>query len=177
MISRREKLLIYPWELQRYEKHRHNVVNAKPAIDVKTPLSYAHVTIKLKKVQAERERLERIEKENVRLLQKLGDIMGTKRLKNFWKQSRPDFLNREKLFNVRPKTCKITNKSSGGYQDFDYERFGSYKRCQSCSGRPIQKVQKIPEERIPWQPPKKSWNIRNIEDYNVKKCLHCQKFI
>ncbi|XP_055853357.1 uncharacterized protein LOC129917066 [Episyrphus balteatus] len=176
MISRREKLLIHPWELQRYQKHRQNVLNAKAAIDVKTPLSYAHVTVKPKKVQAERERLEKIERENVRLLQKLGDIMGSKRLKNFWNQSRPDFLNREKLFEVRPKTCKPTTSDNTRSPELEYARFGSYKRCQSCSGRPVER-KTVPEERIPWQPSKKSWNIRNIEEYNLKKCLHCHKFV
>lgn len=89
MISRRDKLLNYPWEQQRYEQHRLKVCSAKPAIDVKTPKKYAHVTVKPKKIQTEKERLKRIEAENVRLLQKLGDIMRMKRLQNFWLQPRP----------------------------------------------------------------------------------------
>lgn len=48
-----------------------------------------HVLIKLKKLQRERERMQEIEKENQRLLQKLTQIMNTNRLENFWRQPRP----------------------------------------------------------------------------------------
>ena len=65
------------------------VLSAKAAIDVCSPTQYSHVIIKPKKVQSEKERQMKIEEENERLLQKLGDIMRTKRLKNFWPEPRP----------------------------------------------------------------------------------------
>ena len=89
MISRRDKLLNYPWQQQRYEQHKLKVRSAKAAIDVCAPPKYAHVIVKPKKVQSEKEKQQKIENENVRLLQKLGDIMRTKRLHNFWPEPRP----------------------------------------------------------------------------------------
>ena len=48
-----------------------------------------HVVLKHKKKQKEIERKKEIEKENVRLIQKLAVIMNTLRLDNYWKDPRP----------------------------------------------------------------------------------------
>lgn len=65
------------------------VQSARPAIDFRRPMQQPHVLIKLKKLQKERERMQEIEKENQRLLQKLTQIMSTNRLENFWREPRP----------------------------------------------------------------------------------------
>lgn len=65
------------------------VQSAQPAIDFIRPQHQPQVLIKLKKLQRERERMEEIEKENQRLLQKLGQIMNTNRLENYWRAPRP----------------------------------------------------------------------------------------
>lgn len=93
MISRRDKLLSYPWDLQRYKNHKAKVIATKAAVDVQTPPVYLHIITKHKKLYTEKERLQRIETENMRLLQKLGDIMSTKRIQNFWTQSRPKLIS------------------------------------------------------------------------------------
>lgn len=64
-------------------------MSAKSAIDMKPPVVYSHVVNKPKKVQRENERLYEIERENVRLLQRLGSIMNHPRLENYWQQPRP----------------------------------------------------------------------------------------
>lgn len=90
MLTKKEKLLVHPWVLQRYRSHRDKVESAGPAIDFRTPPTRPHVTLKRKKRQKELERKKDIEQENVRLLQKLGIIMTrTLRVDNFWKQPRP----------------------------------------------------------------------------------------
>lgn len=68
------------------------VQSAGPAIDFYQPESHPHVTLKLKKVQREQERKCEIERENIRLLQRLGAIMTGKRIENFWNQPRPKYI-------------------------------------------------------------------------------------
>lgn len=89
MLTKKEKLLIRPWQMQRYYNHRVKVESAAPAIDFHPPPERAHITQKLKKLQKERERTEKIERDNIRLLQRLGAIMSKKRLDNIWTHARP----------------------------------------------------------------------------------------
>ena len=57
---------------------------ATAVIDSGPPKERGHVTHKLKKLQVEDERTERIEHDNVRLLQRMASIMRTNRLDNRW---------------------------------------------------------------------------------------------
>ncbi|XP_017465622.1 PREDICTED: uncharacterized protein LOC108358678 [Rhagoletis zephyria] len=184
MISRRDKLLNLPWTQQRYEHHRANLRSAKPAIDMRTPTIYSHVILKPKKVQIEKERLQRIEVENVRLLQKLGDIMQTKRMSDLWLAPRPDFLHREKLFETRPysslpKLITIYGPKSSVEQAFSAPialkspNSRMVQRCPTCSGRPERTQVAIPEKRIPWAPPRVSRNVQTKVAFEMKRCLHC----
>lgn len=100
MISRRDKLLQQPWEQLRYAQHREKVMSARPAIDTHSPRAHEHVQRKWKKQQVERERQQQIERENLRLLQKLGDIMRTKRINNLWLEPRPKWV----VFSNQPKS-------------------------------------------------------------------------
>ncbi|CAD6991619.1 uncharacterized protein LOC105665541 [Ceratitis capitata] len=184
MISRRDKLLNLPWTQQRYEHHRANLRSAKPAIDMRTPPIYSHVILKPKKVQIEKERLQRIEAENVRLLQKLGDIMKEKRMSDLWLAPRPNFLQREKLFETRPFSSLpklITIYGPKSTDDYESSRPSTLKspnsnlvrRCPTCSGKPERTQVAIPEKRIPWAPPRISRNVQTEKVCEVKKCLHC----
>lgn len=89
MISRRDKLLLRPWEQRRFEQHREKVKSAKAAVDRSPPTCYPHIIQKAKKQQSERERISHIENENVRLLQRLANIMSSKRMPDFWTEPRP----------------------------------------------------------------------------------------
>lgn len=71
MLTKKEKLLIYPWQQQRYHQHRKKVQSAGPAIDFYPPNDYPHITAKLKKLQKESERQDKVNKDNIRLLQRL----------------------------------------------------------------------------------------------------------
>ncbi|XP_014103490.1 uncharacterized protein [Bactrocera oleae] len=183
MISRRDKLLNLPWAQQRYEHHRANLRSAKPAIDMRTPPIYSHVILKPKKVQNERERLQRIEVENVRLLQKLGDIMKTKRMSDLWLAPRPNFLNREKLFETRPysslpKLITIYGPTSPELETKPPSVLKSpnsklARRCPTCSDRPERTQVAIPEKRIPWEVPRVSRNMQTEKNCTTKRCLHC----
>lgn len=156
MISRRDKLLIYPWEQRRYENHREKVKSAKAAIDRTPPTYYPHIIQKAKKQQSEKERTLHVENENVRLLQRLADIMRTKRMPDFWREPRPkyvilkfskrisikvflfSFLNREKLFEVRPHTAHTNWTPLESLQEsLDKSHKGAVaKRCPTCKGQP-----------------------------------------
>ncbi|KAH8326749.1 hypothetical protein KR067_013141 [Drosophila pandora] len=179
MISRRDKLLQQPWEQLRYAQHREKVMSARPAIDSHSPRVHEHVQRKWKKQQVERERQEQIERENLRLLQKLGDIMRTKRINNLWLEPRPNFLNREKLFPTRPYSSLPEIVTIYGKQPPGPLIYGILPkpkvmgRCPTCSGNPERTEVAIPEQRTPWAPERKSWNRKTSEQTKQQRCYHC----
>ncbi|XP_046642585.1 uncharacterized protein LOC124327643 [Daphnia pulicaria] len=59
--------------------HHNKLRHATPAIDCLSPPTYSHLTLKLKKLQLENERIWQIENENRRLLSRLADIMNRAR--------------------------------------------------------------------------------------------------
>lgn len=66
------------------------IQSAKPAVDFVSPAVHPHVLNKMKKIQKERERIQEIDRENQRLLQKLSQIMSTNRVENYWKDPLPE---------------------------------------------------------------------------------------
>lgn len=71
------------------DKVRFQVETALPAIDVRPPAQRQHVACKLKKLQKEAERCERIHQDNFTLIQHLSGIMKTNRLDNYWVEAPP----------------------------------------------------------------------------------------
>ncbi|KYM81332.1 PREDICTED: uncharacterized protein LOC105621273 [Atta cephalotes] len=67
------------WQRRAYERHRFRVKTARPTVDVNPPKGRPHVTFNAKRLQLERERQERILKDNFILLKKLREIMHRKR--------------------------------------------------------------------------------------------------
>lgn len=188
MLTKKEKLLIYPYQLKRFYQHRKNIQGAGPVIDFYPPSEYSHITTKLKKLQKEAERQEKVNKDNVRLLQRLGSIMTTKRLKNFWEHSRPSFLNREVIphLNFRSNSTAVSPSSSSMRRESavelndgesDSSAMASRKsRCAICSGK-FHKTNKVipePEERIPWKPQSPTKNMRLLREADVKAHKCCK---
>ncbi|XP_055693146.1 uncharacterized protein LOC129795701 [Lutzomyia longipalpis] len=179
MLTKRDKLLVKPFMVERYNQHRKKVKSAGPRIDDSSPPIYTHVIVKMKKIQKERERKASIERENVRLLQKLGAIMNTSRLENFWNTSRPNFLSREFIYSPRKKSApKTAPRSSPDERKSPPEGLtGSAARCPACSGRivAVKKNQIVPEERLPWAPPRKTWNQKILTDTTKPHicCRYC----
>ncbi|XP_045764849.1 uncharacterized protein LOC123867052 [Maniola jurtina] len=91
MLSRRDKLLVQPWEDRRFKDHRSKVKSALPAIDDRAPAARPHVALKLKKWQRELDRKHKIQSDNFSLLQRLGAIMRVNRLDNHWQKPLPNF--------------------------------------------------------------------------------------
>ncbi|CAG2062762.1 unnamed protein product, partial [Timema podura] len=79
--------------------------SALPAIDAAPPVARAHVCCKLKKVQREEENTARIEKDNFRLLRRMGAIMSHNRLDNHWITPPPNFLRRVGIY--KPKVIPL----------------------------------------------------------------------
>ncbi|EDV93699.1 uncharacterized protein LOC6563105 [Drosophila grimshawi] len=179
MISRRDKLLQQPWEQLRYAQHREKVMSARPAIDTRTPRQHDHVQRKWKKQQNERERQQQIERENLRLLQKLGDIMSSKRMNNLWLEPRPNFLHREKLFPTRPYSSLPQIVTIYGAQPPGPLLYGMLPkptvvgRCPTCSGNPQRTQVVIPEQRMPWALPRKSSSRKQQDLEQQQRCYHC----
>uniref|UniRef100_A0A182QEI6 Uncharacterized protein n=1 Tax=Anopheles farauti TaxID=69004 RepID=A0A182QEI6_9DIPT len=188
MLTKKEKLLIRPWQMQRYINHRIKVVTAMPAIDFHPPPERVHIAQKLKKQQKELERKEKIEQENIRLLQRLGAIMSKKRLDNIWTYTRPNFLRRESIYPVRPKT---TPDSSGRRRSSAKPTAGNLSnstvsplatwtksiRCSACSAPPraaIQLNQIAPEGRIPWAPQRKTTNRKLLQEAETEQHECCR---
>lgn len=166
MLTRRENLLIRPWQERRYIQHRNKVETALPAIDVRPPAPRCHVTYKLKKLQKENERCARIEQDNFTLLQHLRHIMETNRVDNYWVDAPPNFLHRVGIY------CNIGNKApsseTSSESDIPPTRKG---RCLGCNPHRIKNKMKIPEERIPWERPHKKFTRRSssLEELCLKK--------
>ncbi|GLV38810.1 uncharacterized protein CBL_05809 [Carabus blaptoides fortunei] len=150
MISRRDKLLVRPWEQRRYENHRRKVQSALPAIDVGPPPNRVHVFYKLKKQQKEYERCDKIEKDNFKLLQRMRSLMSTTRVDNTWTTAQPNFLNRVSMYGSSNSDKSMCKKREVPSPEFDNTRKG---RCHACTPKKTTPM-KIPEERIPWEPPK-----------------------
>ncbi|RZF41116.1 hypothetical protein LSTR_LSTR002748 [Laodelphax striatellus] len=169
MLSRRENLLIRPWQERRYVNHRKKVDGALPAIDVSPPTQRAHVTCKLKKLQKEAERCSRIEKDNFTLLQHLSSIMHTSRVDNMWIEAPPNFSNKVGIYAThsnRLQKVSPTNKLNPACSRKE--------RCYGCSPQRIPKQIKIPEERIPWEPPRQRVSVKQSdtkEDQVITKNL------
>ncbi|XP_075214050.1 uncharacterized protein LOC142320233 [Lycorma delicatula] len=164
MLTRRENLLIRPWQERRYINHRNKVEHALPAIDVKPPAKRAHVICKLKKLQKEAERCARIEQDNFTLLQHLRSIMHSSRVDNIWNEAPPNFLHRVGIYgsiNGSENTCKDTDS-------FDPPT-NRKERCVACSPNRIDKMKKIPEERIPWDPPRPRLSRRRSDSVGMTK--------
>lgn len=173
MLTKKEKLLIYPWQLKRFHQHRKKVQSAGPAIDFYPPNDYPHITAKLKKLQKESERQDKVNKDNIRLLQRLGTIMTTKRLKNFWDAPRPSFLNREVIPHLNLKSASSSTED-------DEEALAepqvsmSKSKCAICSGK-FRKINKIiPEDRIPWKPSTPTKNMKLLKEADIKPHKCCK---
>ncbi|EAT36244.1 AAEL011661-PA [Aedes aegypti] len=190
MLTKKEKLLIRPWQMQRYYNHRIKVETAVPAIDFHPPPARAHITQKLKKLQKERERTEKIERDNIRLLQRLGAIMSKKRLDNIWTHARPNFLSREYIYPIRPKTTGATpsidqgrRRSSarplddtGAESETPESSSGRTIRCSACTNRSAAyKPNKVvPEERMPWAPQKTTTNRKLLKEAESEPHVCCR---
>ncbi|XP_052890291.1 uncharacterized protein LOC128298564 [Anopheles moucheti] len=188
MLTKKEKLLIRPWQMQRYINHRIKVVTAMPAIDFHPPPERIHIAQKLKKQQKELERKEKIEQENIRLLQRLGAIMSKKRLDNIWTYTRPNFLRRENIYPVRPKTSpeagghgrtsvKPTASNLANSTGSPLANWTKSIRCSACSAPArvaIQLNQIAPEGRIPWAPQRKTTNRKLLQEAETEQHECCR---
>ncbi|KAI5704714.1 hypothetical protein M8J76_009899 [Diaphorina citri] len=171
MLSRRENLLIAPWQRRRYLDHRRKVQSALPAIDVKSPESRDHVTLKRKKIQKEYERCKKIEHDNFILLKHLDTIMTKCRVDNTWETPPPDFLHRIAMFPVKrrkPPTIEAVAPESPKTRK---------ERCVGCTPKYFQNQLQIivPEARIPYEPPKPRLSRRRssvLAQEEMKKEIH-----
>ncbi|CAG9566442.1 unnamed protein product [Danaus chrysippus] len=91
MLSRREKLLVQPWQDRRYQDHRAKVSRSRPAVDCSRPAPRPHVRVKADLRRREDERATRLLDDNYRLLQRLAHIMTRNRLDNRWDKPLPNF--------------------------------------------------------------------------------------
>lgn len=76
------KLVIQKSRDQSYNIHRDKLSNVKSTIDNKPPKVHSHLKNKAKKAQVEKERLEEIQRDNYKLLNKMSDIMQKNYLDN-----------------------------------------------------------------------------------------------
>ncbi|XP_065202110.1 uncharacterized protein LOC135832651 [Planococcus citri] len=147
MITRKENLLVRPFQHRNYVQHRQKVITALPRIDDVTPPKRSHVYVKCKKIQTEAERHAQIERDNFILLKHLNDIMHIKRVDNCWLYEHPKFLQRIKLFH-QPSTMPFDDE----IDQMEFPKTGTKKeRCIACHPENYVKREKIPEERVPWE--------------------------
>ncbi|XP_047041717.1 uncharacterized protein LOC124645837 isoform X1 [Helicoverpa zea] len=134
MLSRRDKLLIQPWEDRRFKDHRSKVRSALPAIDDRAPAARPHVALKLKKNQRELDRKNKIQSENFSLLQRLNDIMKVNRLDNHWAKPLPNFQQKVGLFyDAESLNSKVTARSLPEPSEDSYSNV----KCYACELRKV----------------------------------------
>ncbi|XP_022820729.1 uncharacterized protein LOC111352450 isoform X1 [Spodoptera litura] len=134
MLSRRDKLLIQPWEDRRFKDHRSKVRSALPAIDDRAPAARPHVALKLKKNQRELDRKNKIQSENFSLLQRLNDIMKVNRLDNHWRKPLPNFQQKVGLFyDAESLQSKVTARSLPEPSEESYTNV----KCYACEMRKV----------------------------------------
>lgn len=157
------------------------VLTALPAIDFGPPTERRHVTCKLKKLQWEGERRNKIEEDNFKLLQRMGSIMRRNRLENHWETPPPDFLHRVGIYHrTRSPTPYRELEDSPENAPGLVRRRG----CSACTPSPM-KPPTIPEERIPWSPPRERLSRRRsssvvmqpLSDFDIIKKKTEQKKI
>ncbi|XP_018578253.1 uncharacterized protein LOC108916474 [Anoplophora glabripennis] len=166
MISRKDNLLVRPWQQRKFENHRRKVQSALPAIDTSPPAYRSHVTIKLKKQQNENERCRKIERDNFLLLQKMDYIMKTSRLDNFWRTPQPNFLNKIAIYNIEPPEMDTIDHYNE--QNNTIVAKSRRSKCYACTPTRMKDI-KIPEERIPWEPSKKPHTRIRSKSVPVKR--------
>lgn len=92
----------------------------------------------------------KIEEDNFKLLQHLGSIMTKKRVDNYWETEPPTFLRRVGIYHRTrtPSPCLISEPTSTP------ETTLRKSKCLACTPKP-ERIVLIPEERVPWELPKK----------------------
>ncbi|BES88627.1 Hypothetical protein NTJ_01433 [Nesidiocoris tenuis] len=167
MLTRRDNLLIRPWQERRYIQHRQKVKAALPAIDNAPPPLRVHVCYKLKKIQKENERCTQIISDNFMLLQHLSGIMSTTRIDHFWDEPPTNFLQRVGIYTSKTSTTKRP-ESTEVVQDEIFPPPKSRKeKCYACSPHrhrptvmvdirrpytpPKQRISRKPEPEIDWE--------------------------
>ncbi|KAJ0182170.1 hypothetical protein K1T71_002892 [Dendrolimus kikuchii] len=130
MLSRRDKLLLQPWENRRFKDHRSKVKSALPAIDDRAPPARPHVALKLKKCQRELDRKIKIQSDNFSLLQRLSAIMKVNRLDNHWPKPLPNFQHKVGLYyDAEALSNKISARSL--LEESPDESYSNVK-CYAC---------------------------------------------
>ncbi|XP_014285056.1 uncharacterized protein [Halyomorpha halys] len=162
MLTLRENLLSRPWQERRYIQHRHKVETALPVIDNKPPLQHLHVNCKLKKHQREKERCAQIVSDNFTLLQHLSVITRTSRVDNVWDEPPPNFLNRVGIYRIRDRKLSTQSDEVSDRSEVPKTRKG---RCLGCHPHRYVKKELIPEERIPFPPPKKRVSTKSQDSF------------
>ncbi|XP_045469929.1 uncharacterized protein LOC123677456 isoform X1 [Harmonia axyridis] len=184
MISRKDKILNKPYEERKYENHRRKVKSAMPAIDNRPPNSRQHVRIKSKKYLMEKNQMDKIQRHNFLLLQKLNDIKKKCRVDHYWSSPLPQMVkNKVALYDICiPDIIDYEVLDENDEEMEEIERrlreLGIRKaNCNACSPKTIKEL-KVSEERIPWDEEKemvlrrersKSLPIQKIHVPNSKK--------
>uniref|UniRef100_A0A6P7GM58 Uncharacterized protein LOC114340512 n=1 Tax=Diabrotica virgifera virgifera TaxID=50390 RepID=A0A6P7GM58_DIAVI len=172
MISKKDNLLIRPWQQKKFAYHRHKVQSALPAVDTGPPPFREHVCVKLKKQQKEKERCRRIEQDNYFLMQRLNYVMRTSRVDNMWKTPQPNFLNRVAIYdNIVPEIEDLIALDFVVDDDDEDCNLGTRKsNCYACAPEK-NKIEgpKIPEDRVPWEHNKKPSQKNRSKSVPVRK--------
>ncbi|VVC25333.1 Hemingway/KIAA1430 [Cinara cedri] len=177
MLTRKEQLFVKPFQRRLYRIHKMKVKSATARIDTTPPREYHHIITKKKKSQMEQERCSQILINNSILWQHLCEIMKTKRVDDRWDYEQPKFFHRIKLFKKNENKLIIHIEEPVNYENMENIK---NKRCYACNPNlSISKVH-IPEEKIPWNPPKKNVSKQIRKNSSVHsnkdiKSVKCQK--
>ncbi|CAI6358124.1 unnamed protein product [Macrosiphum euphorbiae] len=166
MLTRKEELFVKPFQQRLYHQHKVKLKSATARVDTTPPQEWQHIVLKTKKYQKERERCTQILLNNGILWRHLSEIMSTRRVDNRWDYEQPKFFHRVNLFTKSNNklTVDIEESSESGKVQTEVKN----ERCIACNPKLSIIKTNIPEERIPWDPPKKklSKKLRSLSIHN-----------
>uniref|UniRef100_A0A1B6KZB2 Uncharacterized protein n=1 Tax=Graphocephala atropunctata TaxID=36148 RepID=A0A1B6KZB2_9HEMI len=91
--------------------------------------------------------------------------MKTNRLDNYWVEAPPNFLHRVGIYHMREY-----KEPEGPMEDFSHNLHSRKERCLGCNPSLLPNKVRIPEERVPWEAPRKRVSRRSssfIDDSEI----------
>ncbi|KAL0984455.1 hypothetical protein UPYG_G00141780 [Umbra pygmaea] len=160
------------WDDKRYKYHMDRMQKAKPMVDNKTPRTYLHCHLKMKKVQMEKERLMEVERDNRLLESKISCIMSTKGGLDTWNNYQPipslsANLRKRELAKISLENQALLKKINMTKSVYDHKIWlNDFKVTRGY----VNRISKYPEQPRPAH----KHNMRNFVENNNSITNHSQ---
>ncbi|XP_048450407.1 uncharacterized protein CFAP97D2-like [Rhincodon typus] len=164
IIPTSNKYLQQKWDKSDYQRHRIKVQKATTVVDTRGPQTPAHLQVKLKKLQLEKERLAIIRRDNQILSSKLADIMSSNGTVDNWNNYANKSLNAEK----RQRELKRIAQENQAILHRITHRQSEYRR--SRLDEEWEKVERLQKDIAHYPHQLKAEQVRQTLSENMETC-------